>query len=290
MNAGEVHGDTYLKALSWFGRDAESQVVSSTVEALGGVQTAFVPDSLADLFAVYVRRTLSPSLERIGLERRDGEDETVSGLRGELFRWLATRGRDEKVMAYARTLATRYLADSTSVEPGLADAVVSLAARTGDAVLYDDYVRRLESTAVPAVRRRFLGALGAFESPELVSRSLEYMLSDKVRPTEMSLIMMGGGRRSEAQSERMFQWMTAHYDQLAQRLPPPAMRFMPMMGSGCSAERLAATEAFFGDPVRAMPGIDKMLERVRDNVNGCLSLRERESARVTAYMRGFMVE
>ena len=290
MNAGEVHGDTYLKALSWFGRDPESQVVSSTVEALGGVQTAFVPDSLADLFAVYVRRTLSPSLERIGLERRAGEDETVSGLRGELLRWLATRGRDEKVMTYARTMAARYLADSTSIEPGIADAVVSLAARTGDTAMFDDYVRRLEATDVPAIRRRFLGALGAFEAPEIEARALDYMLSDQVRPTEMSLIMMGGGRRSEAQGERMFRWMTANYERLAKRLPPPAMRFMPMMGSGCSAERLAATEAFFTDPARAMPGIEKTLERVRDNVRNCLSLRERESARVTAYMRGFMVE
>ncbi len=290
MNAGEVHGDTYLKALSWFGRDPESPVVSSAVEALSGVQTAFVPDSLADLFAVYVRRTLSPSLERIGLERRDGEDETVSGLRGELLRWLATRGRDEKVMTFARDRAARYLADPASIEPGIADAVVSLAARTGDAAMYDDFVRRVESSDVPAVRRRFLGALGAFEDSTLAARTLDYMLSDKVRPTEMSVILQGGGRRSEAQSERMFRWMTTNYDRLAQRLPPPAMRFMPMMGSGCSAERLAATEAFFGDPARAMPGIESMLERVRDNVHNCRSLRERESARVTAYMRGFMVE
>jgi hypothetical protein len=288
MNAGEVHGDTYLRALSWFGRDPESQVVSSTMEGLNIVRGAFVPDSLADLFAVYVRRTLSPALDRIGLERRAGEDETVSGMRGELLRWLATRGRDAKVMDYAKTMAARYRADSTSVEPGIADAVISLAARDGDAALYDDYVRRLEATDVPAIRRRYLAALGAFEAPELESRTLDYMISEKVRPTEMSTIMMGMGGRSERTGARMFEWMMAHYDQLATRLPPPAMRFLPMMGGGCSAERLAATQAFFTDPARAMPGIEKTLERVRDNVHNCLSLRDREGARVTAYMRGFM--
>ena len=289
MTMGEVHGDTYLRALSHFGRDPEPQVVSSTMDGLQGVRVAFVPDSLASLFAVYVRRTLSPAMERVGYEKRPGEDETVSTMRGELLRWLASRGQDEKVMQFARDAAARYLEDSTSVDPGIADAVVSLAARKGDAVMFDDYTRRLEATDVPAIRRRFLAALGAFEDPSLEARALDYMLSDKVRPTETFVIMQGLGGRSEATGERMFKWMMAHYDQLATRIPPPALRFMPMMGSGCSEERFQVAKAFFSEPARAVPGVEKTLERVSDNVHNCISLREREGARVTEFMRGFAI-
>jgi alanyl aminopeptidase len=289
MTAGEVHGDTYLKSLSYFGGDPEPQVVSSTIDGLGGVRAAFVPDSLSSLFAVYVRRTLSPALERVGYEKRPGEEETVSTLRGELLRWLANRGQDAKAMAFAQGAAVRYLADSTSVDPGIADAVVSLAAKKGDAVQFADYQRRLESTDVPAIRRRFLAALGAFEDPALVARALDYMLSEKVRPTETFIIMQGLGGRDEATGARMFKWMTEHYDQLSTRIPPPALRFMPMMGSGCSAERLAATQAFFSDPKHAVPGVEKTLERVSDNVHTCISLRERESDRVVSFMRGFAI-
>ena len=289
MTAGEVHGDTYLKSLSYFGRDTEPQVVSSAIEGLGGVRGAFVPDSLASLFAVYVRRTLSPALERVGYEKKPGEDETVSTMRGELLRWLANRGQDAKVMAYAQGAAARYLKDSTSVDPGIADAVVSLAAKKGDAAMFADYQRRLESTDVPAIRRRFLSALGAFENPALEARALDYMLSDKVRPTEMFVIMQGLGGRDEATSKHMFDWMMSHYDQISTRVPPPALRFMPMMGSGCSAARLAATQAFFSDPKHAMPGVEKTLERVSDNVHTCISLREREGERVTTFMRGFAI-
>ena len=289
MTAGEVHGDTYLKSLSYFGRDTEPQVVSSTIEDLGGVRTAFVPDSLASLFAVYVRRTLSPALERVGYNKQPGEDETVSTMRGELLRWLADRGQDDKVMAFAQSAATRYLADSTSVDPGIADAVVSLAARNGTAATFADYQRRLESTDVPAIRRRFLAALGAFKDTVLVARALEYMLTDKVRPTETFIIMQGVGARDEATGRRMFKWMMDHYDQLATRIPPPALRFMPMMGNGCSQERLAATKAFFSDPKHAVPGVEKTLERVSDNVHNCISLRDREGERVTTFMRGFAI-
>jgi puromycin-sensitive aminopeptidase len=259
------------------------------MEEMNGVRGAFVPDSLANPFAVYVRRTLSPALERVGYERKPGEDETVSTMRGELLRWLATRGQDEKVLAFAEDAARRYLADSTSVDPGIADAVVSLAAKKGDAALFTDYQRRLEATEVPAIRRRFLGALGAFEDTALTSRALEYSLSDKVRPTETFEILRGMGQRNEAAAARIFRWMMANYDRIASRVPPPALRFLPMFANGCNAERLAAATAFFGDPKRAAPGMDKTLERVGDGVHTCLSLREREGEHVNSYMRGFAI-
>jgi len=289
MTAGELHGDTYLQALSHFGKDPEPEVVSSTIDGLNAVRAPFVPDSLADVFAVYVRRTLSPAMERVGYEKKPGEDETIATLRGELLVWLANRGRDEKVMEFARSAAKKYLADSTSVDPGIADAVVSLAAKGGDAAMFDDYQRRVEATEIPAIRNRFLTALGAFEAPPLEARALEYMLSDKVRPTEMFIIMRGMGNRDEAFANRMFQWMMEHYPKIAERVPPPALRFLPMMGSGCSSERLAAAKTFFGDPQRAVPGVAQTLERVSDMVNTCLSLREREGERVNRYMRGFTI-
>jgi len=289
LRGGEVHGDTYLKALSYFGRDTEPQVVSSTIDGLTGLRGAFVPDSLADLFAVYVRRTLSPALERVGYDRKPGEDETVSSMRGDLLRWLANRGHDDKVMAFAVGAAKRYLADSTSIDPGIADAVVQLAAKHGDAAMFADYTRRLEATDVPAIRRRFLGALGAFEDRALETKALDYMVSDKVRPTEMFTLMQGFNNRDEATGQRLFQWVLTHFDQLAAKVPPPALRFMPMMANGCSAERLAAAQAFFTQPAHAFPGADKTLERVSDNVHTCISLREREGERVTAFMRSFAI-
>ena len=75
-----------------------------------------------------------------------------------------------------------------------------------------------------------------------------------------------------------------HYDKIAARVPPPSLRFLPMMASGCSEERLQATQAFYSDPARAVPGVEKTLERVADQVHGCLSLREREGKSVSEFL------
>jgi len=285
LDAGEVRGDSYLRSLAHFGADPEPQVVSGVVSTLNRVRLAFVPDSMAGVFAPYARRTLSPALERFGRERRPGEDEAIGAMRGELLGALARLGQDEAVAAFAREAAARYLADPASVDPGIVDAVLTLAARKGDAAMFADLQNRYEGATVPLLRRRWLTTLGAFEDPALEAKALEFMLSDAVPATEGMQMLRGFGGKGEAAGERLFGWMRTNYPRIAARVPPPFLRFMPMMGSGCSKERLKATQAFFSDPARAVPGVEQTLERVADTVNGCLSLREREGRAVSEFLR-----
>jgi alanyl aminopeptidase len=285
LDAGDVHGDSYLRAVGHLGADPEPNVVASVVTSLAMVRRALVPDSAAAAYAPYVRQTLQPALQRFGYERRPGEDEAISTIRGELLTALAKDGRDEKVAAFAADAAKRYLADSSSVDPGIVDAVLHMAARKGDAALYEEFRRRYEAATVPLIRRRYLGTLGAFEDLALEQRALNYMMSDSVAVTEGMGIMRGFMGKDEAAGVRLFEWMMANYDKIAARIPPPALRFLPMMGGGCSEERLKATQAFFSDPARGIPGVDKTLERVADMVHGCISLRQREGAAVGEYLQ-----
>ncbi len=284
-DAGVVEGATTFDALEHFGGDPSPQVVAAVMGQLEGLRAAFVPDSLQAPFAAYVRRTLGPSMERFGYERRPGEDETIGTVRGELLRWLARWGDDPKAQAFAIEAARRYLADSSSVDPGIVGTVLGLAARRGDDALLEQFRHRFESSQVPATRRMFLGAMGAIGDTTLLQRTLDYSLSDAVRPSETGLVWMGMRDRSESDGAWFFRWITTHYDQVAAHLPPPALRFLPMMGSGCSEERLQAAKAFFGDPMRGIPGVQQTLERVSDGVHQCISLREREGAGVARFLR-----
>ena len=114
-------------------------------------------------------------------------------MRGTLLETLARQGEDPGVDAFARDAAKRYLADSSSVDPSVVDAVLGLAARHGDAALFDEFQRRFETATVPPMRRRYLSALGAFDDPVLEARALDYSLTDAVRPTEGMGILRGAG-------------------------------------------------------------------------------------------------
>ena len=288
LGMGAVHGDAYLRTLEPFAIDPEPQVVASVLANLGDARSAFVPDSLAGAFAPWVRRTLGPELERIGTERQRGESEMTGTVRGQLIAWLARWGRDERTRNFAVDAARRYLTDSTRVDPSLADVSLEVAAAQGDAALFDEVWARFRAARVPTMRRRWLQTLGAFESPALERRALESMLDPAINSSECLLILRKWTGKPEASGERMRAWMRVHYDEVAAKVPPPALRFMPfVLGGGCSTERFEAARALFADPRRDVPGIAQTLDRLHDSVADCVSLRAREGAAVRRYLESF---
>jgi aminopeptidase N len=283
LEAGALGGDDYLKVLNAFAHDPEPEVVSALLDGLGKVKLAFVPDELRDAFAGYVRSTLGPARERFGLAARPGEPETVSLFRPDLLAWLGVDGRDPAVLHDAADLARAYEKDPASVDPSLAGVALELAARGGDQALFDDYRQRFERSTLPADRRRYLSALGAFTAPKLRAEALAYSLSGPLRPNELFAIS-GGLEQDEAGRERVYAWTTEHYAEIASRIPPDFVVFLPFVASGCSAERLERARAFFSAPEHHVEGTDKQLARIADQVTDCAGLRRREGSAVAAYL------
>jgi alanyl aminopeptidase len=283
LDAGLVHGDEYLSDLGEFADDTEPMVLSALLTALDKVEVAFVPPELEDSFAHYVRRTLKPALGRFGLQPRPREEEGVAIVRPRLLEWLGDHGKDADILAHAGKLARAYTENPSSIDAGLAGVALQLAAIYGDRALFDLYRRRFETSQVPADRNRYLGALGRFREPQLVDEALGYTLGGPLRPNEIFRIPFGL-MSSQHNRERVFAWFMQNYGAIAGRVPPPVLGFMPWIAGGCSAERLAAAEAFFAKPENQAPGTATTLAKVGDQVRDCVGLREREGAAVAAYL------
>ena len=283
--ADVLNGDDFLYVLRQLADDPEPLVVSSVIRELGGVEMAFVPAELEEPFAHYVRQTLGPALERFGLEKMADEAEAVSLMRPGLLGWLGEEGRDERVREYARSTAAAYMKDSSSVDPSIAGIALRLAAREGDRELFDAYRKRFEEARVPADRGRYLGALGAFQQPEIRAEALRYSLEGPLRPNELFTIP-GGMSETPADRDYIFAWVTENYEHVTSRLPAEFAAFMPFVASGCSLERLEAGKAFFSKPENSVPGTQKRVKRVAEQVGDCVALRAREGEAVGRFLRG----
>jgi len=290
LAAGTLDGDEYLRVLSDFADDPDPLVVDAVIGALGSVKMAFVPAELEEEFARYVRQTLTPALERFGLERAPGEPEAVSLLRPTLVRWLGNQGRDQRIVRHAQTLARSYMDDASSVDPSLIDVALNLAASVGDRKLYEEYKKRFESAQVPPLdRRRYLSALGAFTSPELREATLRYALEGTLRSGELLTLIASVGADAAGWDAR-YQWMTENFEHLLKRIPPGAIPFLTGFASGCSLERLESAKVFFAEPGHRAPGTQNELEDVAEQVTDCVGLRERESDAVARYLSATMPE
>jgi alanyl aminopeptidase len=283
LDAGEIGGDAYLRALNGFAADPDPRVISALLGALDKVRGAFVTPDLEPAYALYLRRTLRPALERFGMAPEPGEPADIARFRPRLLDRLADEGRDERVRAYADSLARAYMVDPASVDPSLGSVVLDLAAIEGDRDLYESYRERFESAETPRERQRYLYALGCFTDPGIVEDALRYAVRGPLRPMEIFTVVRAI-RKQHRFDERVFEWMIDNHDVLSTRMPDEFASMLPWFGGGCSPDRLERARAFFSDPAHRVPGTERTLAKVADQVEDCTELREREGPAVRAWL------
>ena len=285
LDAGVIHGNDYLETLQRFSGETDPQVLGSIMNALGKVRQA-LPESDRALFAKYVRRTLSPALERIGYARTQGEPQTVTILRPRLLATVANVGEDPKAIAFAKDLAAKYMQDPASVDATLAATAMSVTVHnTGDAAMYEEMRKRFEAAATPAERNLYLGAIASFRDPELRRKALDYALTSAVRPTELFTIPFGYLDSDEGRAA-VFAWTLANYDTTIRKsVPGEFLAGMPRLGGGCDEGRLARTREFFLAPERKVNGTEREMARTEEQVKECVAFRQREGDALRAFLQ-----
>jgi alanyl aminopeptidase len=283
LNAGSVTGAEYLGYLKSFGHDPEAGVVGAVLDSLSKVKMAFKTEDLEPLLAEYVRQALSPAVERFGLTPREGEAESVSLLRPQLFGWLGDTGQDTGVQAESRKLAEAYMADPSTVDPSLGAISLRIAAIRGDRTLFKAYLAKFEATTVPQEKENFLLALGRFRDPMLQRAVLDLTLSDKV-PTSDFLTPASGVIQTEAGARLLMNWIEDQYDTISSRFADEHVGLLPYVAYGCSEEILGKATKFFSQPEHQVDGTLASLEKATDVTTDCLNLRHREGDSVREYL------
>jgi alanyl aminopeptidase len=281
LDAGRVDGARFLRLVGRFGSDPDADVVSAALDALGEVDDAFVDGSTRPGFAAYVRHTLRPALDRVGLAPRDGEDAAVTTLRPRLVVWLGEYGDDTDVRRQAGALAERVLAGDETVPTSLRAAALRVRAQDGDAALFARYRQRFEAATSPTERSRFLGACAGFHDPAVRAEVLAWALT--LRPQELAGLAFGLRGTPEGRAQ-VFDWFRANVDAIVKRTPPPYHPALANLAGGCERERLEPARALFAE--HQVAAAAEELAKVTEQVDECLALRTREAPAVRDYLRG----
>ncbi len=78
-------------------------------------------------------------LQQLGYNGRPSDTPEDKQKRAVLFEGLGNDANDPEVIQQARTMVQQYMKDPSSVDPTLAGAVIAVAARHGDAELYNQF-------------------------------------------------------------------------------------------------------------------------------------------------------
>ena len=247
------------------------------------IHDAIVDGPLEQPFARWVREALAPPLPLRPGTRRAGESEEAALLRASLLRTMVDYGDDPRARAIADSLAER-VAEGAAMDATLADVVVQLAARRGDAARFARYRQLFESSALAIDRQRWLAALGGFDDPALADSALAYTLAGPLRVPEMGTIAFSLSRPEHR--DRVWKWTAANFDRIRAELPPRDVSRLTGAAGGCSTERLAEAETLLRPWPRTAGRCGEALDRIGDAVRACTSLRERSRGAVAAYLNG----
>jgi aminopeptidase N/puromycin-sensitive aminopeptidase len=272
LRADKATVGDYLNLVAAVKTDPNSEVDST---ALAGVDTIYervaaTKDEQQGL-AAWIRATFAPQLAQLG-DPAPGDSPDKRELRAQLFAVLGYYGKDPAVLKQARVIAEKYLADRASVEPTLGQRALGIAARNGDAALFDELQHVYETSTDPQIGENALFLLARFQDPALLERAMNYAASSKVRNQDAAAVFATALSSSETRDEA-WKYIQNNWDKVNAQLTTWAGAYIVRATSSfCSAESRDDVEKFFTD--HKVAAISETLKHSVERINGCIELRK----------------
>ncbi|WP_323381899.1 M1 family metallopeptidase [Myxococcus dinghuensis] len=223
---------------------------------------------------------------KLGLAPAKGDSEEVRMLRARLT-WLVGRdGGDAKLGAQALALLERWLVDRASVDPEMVDSIFAIAGPRVDASLHGRLLAAARAEKDRVVRNQLLQALGRVTDPALVATQLPVLLlSDDFDPRETLFSVIAFSSSDPRTRGTVVDFVKAHYDALAARLPSELVRSLAYTVEGaCDAKTRQGAADLFTERTPHAPGGARVLAQILEGIDVCLAFRNAQQADLERYL------
>ncbi len=272
----------YLDLSAELKGDSSAEVFAKSASGIDAIfsQVAAAPFE-RDHLAAWIRATFSPELARLGASSPDDTPDKIE-LRAELFALLGLYGKDPGVLAQAREIAEKYIADPGSLDATLGQTALAIAAHNGDAALFDQLQKLYETSTNPEIQQESLRLLAVFESPALERRSLDYAVSGKVRNQD-AIFQIAIALQLPATRDLAWSYVQQNWDKVqAQFTTFMGADLVESTGSFCSADARVDIQKFFADHKVADSSVS--MRHALDRINACIEFRQLQESNLRHWL------
>lgn len=235
-----------------------------------------LPDADRVHLAKDAARRLRPAFLKLGFVTQASDADNAVLVRRALALFLADTAGDAEIRAEAGKFADAWLANPTTpVTPDTLQAALEISAFGGDERRWDALRGQAEKATDAVLRTTLLRALGSFDDPKLLGKSLAWAFSDAVRLQDVTYILRPAfGRRATRSLARA--WVYANWALVRKKLPGTQASRLTIAASGiCDAKERAEAEAFFTKNLQSVVGAKRNLEETLEQDVRCESFRLR---------------
>jgi cytosol alanyl aminopeptidase len=287
LDAGVVSAADLLKTIGQFLGDPHPTIVKTALDYIQAQKSVFIDQSNERSWAKYITASTNQAIQTYGLTSKKDEPTTISKLRPSLIRLIAFEAKSEAVIKTAKQQSQLYLEGLDDVDPYMVSTYLQIAAFYGDADFIKGLKLQFEQTKDPTKRTRLLNAMGFARDAEMQNDILAYSLTDTINAPDMSTLL-DGQSFTKPRAKRFYQWIFNNYDQLASKLPPFQVAYLPYFTADkCDLGQLETTEAFFKTKLESVPEFKRSLKKLRLSIEDCVRLKDRESESVNAFLKQF---
>ncbi len=285
VRAGRTRIGDFLDLALGFADERDDAVLDELVGKLGYVDARLVDKNTAR-FRKIVEGLFGPAFARMGWEPGQGENDLDRLRRASLLRGVGGLARSPAVVQEASARVARLLEQGRdALEANLLDGAVGIAARAGDASLFQKLKAAFPGEPDPATKRRYLMALTTFEDTALSAQARGLLLEGGVPMQDVAGYVHGLLANREAREAGWGLLQQRWADVLARTGGAPMLvrRVVEALGNLQTRAHLEEVRTFLAQhPVpEAQQAVAQTLERLSQDV----ALRERLLPEVASWLK-----
>lgn len=291
-SSGKLPIGEALKLVGVFHADPERKVVGSALDLARMPRLHLVPDDLRPNYQSFLQKSFGEQARHLGWVAKESEPDEERLLRPDLVEAVATTGGDQALAKEATELTSRWLQDRSAISPTMLIATVGTAAYYGDRALAEKLLTQLDKTADRQERSRILRSMQSFRDPAAVELCMNAVLSKRIPFIEGVYLLLYSGQASEATRKLPFEFLKAHFDDLAAARPSgggfDAGALFPKVGAQfCDSHSKAELESFFRPRVDAFSGAPRALNQTLEAIDVCVATKQEQAPGIARFLKNF---
>jgi aminopeptidase N/puromycin-sensitive aminopeptidase len=284
MRVGKHTIGDYLAMGAQFKNTPGADLLASFGNHLDTINNHLLNNADRPEFQAWLRTQFSPLLQKLGYSGRSTDSPTDKQKRALLFVGLGNIANDPEVIQQANTLVQQYMKNPDSVDGSLAHAVIAVAARHGNAELYNQFKAQLKKASSPEQYYQFFYALSEFQQPELAKQTLDWTLTPEVRGQDLYILLPM--LENPASQEATWSFMRTHFDDLLKKTGGGLGGvgiFLYGAGNFCSTEKATEVKQFFEQ--HPFPGTERNQKQAIESIDNCVALRNQQQSNLSAWLK-----